>query len=95
MKIKFKVKCFICQKRDIKENMEIGYHGIYNDNKHYFHLKCIESVICDPETYGHRTVDRALWCLEQYTERQKEQKQKQKQRRERIESAQEKLECLK
>ena len=90
----FQHKCFICGSRDEKENMEYASYGIYGNSKHYYHLQCVETVICDPENYTHRTVDRALWCHDSFLVRKMEDTLKAQNLKKQIDSAQENLECL-
>ena len=50
MRLKFWKRCFICK----------GYEDLYkivncpwgDCNTHYFHKKCIEDVLCNPELYS-------------------------------------------
>ena len=88
-------KCFICGARDEKANMECGVYGIYGDKKRYFHVKCVETVICDPEEYTTRAVDKALWCHENKIKRLKEDETAKKIKNLRITNAQESIECIK
>ena len=90
----FKKKCEICKVRDKKENLEHVEYGIYYHQIFYFHPMCVETVICDPENYTTRTVDMALWCHDLFLGEKKAASRKLEKQKQRINNAQESLECL-
>ena len=82
-----KVKCYLCRKKDLKENMILIYYGIYSNNIEYYHDKCLKEIILNPEKYNTIMVDRALWCFEnkKLNEKKiKERKEKEQQRLDKV-----------
>jgi hypothetical protein len=59
-----KEPCYICGEIDFPENLlkvNVDPLAIY-DRKIYFHEKCMEETIFEPEKFLHSQVDRALEC---------------------------------
>ena len=76
-----KTKCYLCGKKDLKENMACVQYGIYYDDIRYYHDKCLKEIILNPEEYDTRTVDKAIWCFENQ-EANKQKKKEQQEKRE-------------
>ena len=74
--------------------MSWAVHGIYNGSKRYFHLQCIDDVICYPEQFSHNIVDRALWCHDEFKHEKALHEKEIMKRASRVTDAQETLECL-
>lgn len=76
------------------ENLEHVKYGIYTEDKRYFHPKCVKTVICDPENYTTRTVDMALWLHDLFLDEKKVRADNINKQKQRINKAQESLECF-
>jgi len=85
--LKLNPKCYVCQERDSQELSFVSRHGIYGTelDPFYFHEGCIYAVLDDPEFYGHRIVDRALWIFDKKIQEGKEKKELLSQQKLRIE----------
>lgn len=59
-----KAKCWLCEKKDFRHNMNSIAYGIYIGCLKYFHDSCVKTIVCEPEAHGHQAVDRALWVGE-------------------------------
>jgi len=65
-------KCVLCHKKD-GDLILIDDYGIYGCTKsgEYAHKECIKYIICNPEKFSHRKVDKALDLFERLKEMNK------------------------
>ena len=57
-------KCILCNKFKLKRNLSyIQWRGRYlgNSYKDYYEGKCLESILCNPEDYNTKIIDKAIW----------------------------------